>query len=241
MQQRLASEFAGAVFLEARADAVTPALVAQGKPVVIFGQRVLLDGVYVTGGQPLAIIGQEVTLADGAAIDSSGLRGHPHFLAGQRARDGQARGDAGANGSGAGRGGDGGDVVIVCDRLAGTLAVNGQGGPGGDGQRGGNGMDGNAGPNGRGRPRCERGGNGGAGGNAGSGGAGGGGGRGAAVLVQVRKGVAAERVQVRTTGGLGGVAGAHGSPGDGGPGGRGTPNWEHNDSHGPQTGGGPGH
>lgn len=233
----LLSGFENAHFIEARNAAVIPEMVAQGRPVIIFGQRVVLDGLYVTKGFPLGIIARELTCASGAVVDTSGLRGEPHFLSGNRATDGQKRGESGKEGAAGGVGAASAPIFMLCDSLVGSLNLRGVGGDGGDGQAGGNGMEGAGGAGGRNEPKCDNGGKGGTGGNAGAGGPGGDGGAGGQLLIQVRKSVGADQIVGQVFGGKGGSAGAHGTAGEGGPGGPGTPSWRR--TRDPNEGGSP--
>ena len=228
----LGAAFAGAVFIEARADPVDPLLVKQDKPVVLFGQQILLDGIYATEGQPLAIIGREITITNGSRIDSTALRGAPHFLPGNRAKDGQGFGDDGAAGAAGGSGTRGGDVLIVCDRLSGVTTISAGGGAGGDGQTGGYGKVGATGGDGRLPPECDDGKRGGRGGKGGAGGAGGSGGAGGTVTIISRSSIPPAQIAATAPGGTGGRAGRHGTAAAGGAGGRGTSAWEPIDGHG---------
>lgn len=238
LMQSFANSFTGARFIDARATAVMPELVNQQRPVIIIGQKVSLNGKYTTNGFPLAVIARELSVASNTVIDTSGSRGDPNYLTGNRALDGANRGSPGANGEKGGQGTNAGNVIVVCDKLAGTLDIRSNGGPGGNGRAGGNGMVGRIGANGRKRPNCENGSPGGAGGDAGFGGEGGAGGVGGQVLVQTRRELLPDQVTALTAGGTGGIAGVHGSPGEGGEGGSGTAAWERNEGGGPQTGGG---
>lgn len=207
---------------------------AQTGPTVVRAEAVTISGTQSAPSQNIWIIADRVIATNDATLDVSGVTGAPSYASGVRASDGQGDGAAGQNAddssrSKAGRGGDAGNITIVCRILQGALRVRANGGRGGDGLNGGNGEKGAKGAPGADNVLSAneaRGGNGAAGGAAGIGGTAGSGGNAGQVYLAIQH--YEVRPVVESAGGSPGnpgAAGTVGAGGDGGPGGA----WGHHE------------
>ncbi|MGB3315237.1 MAG: caspase family protein [Albidovulum sp.] len=197
------------------------------------GRELILNGSFVTGGDPILIRAHTIRAAQ-ATIQAFPVSAQPGSAgaSGPRGSSGSGTGTPGAAGGSGELGGNGsdggsaGNIRIEAERLFGTLRIDnsgqsaGSGGQGGAGGAGGNGARGNNASSGA--FDCSRGpqngGNGGAGGDAGRGGNGGDGGDAGAVEVRLGEVDPDALVEVLAQGGDGGAPGSPGTPGSGGAG-----------------------
>ena len=197
---------------------------ALGKPTVVFCSEVEIVGSNRAPGQDVYIIADRV-IASSAILDVSGEPASTSYDKNNKAPNASRPGDPGIDADKATNlprataGGNGGNIVIICRSLAGTLTLRSNGGQGGDGLSGGDGAQGPIGPSGPDRqenPSLAVGGLGLTGGKAGDGGQAGPGGNGGKVIVRAILNTASLDTEVKY-----GMAGTPGSPGTRGPPGQG--------------------
>lgn len=176
---------------------------------LVRGDYVKLLGTIAIPGRTVTIVARVLECAEGASIVTAGGVGQPDY-SGLIAPPGQSgAGDAG-------KGQDGGSILILAGEASGTVSLEASGGSGGAAQSGGDGLPGAVGsPADSARP----GGKGGAGQPGGAAGKPGDGGDAGTIRLSVIKGTAELSLSGTVEGGAPGTPGKHGKSGEAGPGG----------------------